>query len=128
MTEAPSTRPTWLLLVLIGTVGVCAIYAVDVIAEFDGGTRAGLRILALVAAVVVAGVVYQRWGALPKRAPADHAMAGAGLLGGALVASSTFAAGSAVFANAIIGALGCVAMLVALVAARATVSTTKDHR
>jgi peptidoglycan/LPS O-acetylase OafA/YrhL len=117
-----------MILVLVGTVGVCAIYAIDVITSVDGGTRAGLRIAALVGAVLVAGVVYQRWGALPERTPADHAMAGAGLIGGALVASSTFAAGSAVFANAVTGALGCVAMLVALVAARTTVSPTKDPR
>lgn len=117
-----------MILVLGGTVGVCAVYAVDVITSVDGGARAGLRILALVGAVVVAGAVYQRWGALPQRTPADHAMAGAGLLGGALVASSTFAAGPGVFANAVTGALGCVAMLVALVAARTTIPTTKDPR
>ncbi len=128
MTDTTSTRPTWLLLVLIGAVGVCALYAVDVVAAVSGGQRAGLRVAALVAAVLVAGVTYQRWGSAPARTPAHHAMAAAGLLGGALIASSSFAAGSGVFGNPVTGALGCVAMLVALVAARVTVSETKDLR
>lgn len=128
MTEPPSTRPTWLLLVLIGAVGVCALYAIDVIGTVNSGQRAGLRVAALVGAVLVAGATYQRWGSVPARTPAHHAMAAAGLLGGALVASSSFSAGDGVFGNAVTGALGCVAMLVALVAARATVSETKDLR
>lgn len=128
MTETRAVRPVWMLLVLIGAVGVCALYAIDVVGTVDGGQRAGLRVAALVGAVLVAGATYQRWGSVPARTPAHHAMAAAGLLGGALVASSSFSAGAGVFGNPTTGALGCVAMLVALVAARATVSESKDHR
>lgn len=117
-----------MLLVLIGAIGVCVLYAVDAFATFGGGERAGLRVAALVGAVLVAGATYQRWGSVPARTPAHHAMAAAGLLGGALIASSSFSSGAGVFGNAVTGALGCVAMLVALVAARVTLSESKDVR
>lgn len=99
-------------------------FAIDLLISVEGGLRGGLRAVVVVAAVVVAGTFYQRWSIVPTRATPHHAMAGLGLVGGALVASSAFGTGAGVFGNEVTGALGLAALWVAVIAARTTLTTS----
>ena len=131
--SSPTSIPTpgrspWLLIVAASTVVVVVAFVVDAIAEVDGSVRSALRVVVVVGAALSAGTLYQRWSIVPVRTPAHHAMAAAGLLGGALVASSAFSNGPGVFGTGTTGALGAAALLVALLAARFTLAAPKESR
>lgn len=108
----------------VALVVAVVVFAVDLLSDIDGGTRAGLRVVVIVAAIVVAGTFYQRWSIVPTRAVPHHVMAALGLIGGALVASSAFSTGAGVYGNQITAALGLAALCVAVLAALATLTTS----
>lgn len=100
------------------------VFVADLLFDIDGGMRGGLRIVVIVAAIAVAGTFYQRWSTVPARAVPHHAMAALGLIGGALVASSAFSVEPGVYGNQITALLGLSALVLAVIAARATLATS----
>lgn len=122
----PSVRqqyPSWVHVPFVAVAVTAVIFVVDLLVSVDGTPRAGLRVVVIVAAIVVAGTFFQRWSIVPARHLPHHVMAGLGLVGGALVASSAFGLDAGVFGNEVTGALGLAALWVAVIAARTTHST-----
>lgn len=75
-----------------GEIAVLVLLVLDLVADGLGDTAVTVgRGAALVAAFVVAGVIYQGWSVATRRPPALHVAAGVALLGGAFVAAAVFA-------------------------------------
>lgn len=116
-------NPLWVRSAFVAIGVIAGVYAADLLAELEGTTRTVLRIAAIVAAAVAAGTFFQRWSVVPARTVPHHAMAALGLLGGALVASSAFGAGPGAFGNELTASLGLAALVVSLLAARASLAS-----
>lgn len=107
-----------LALVVVAEVVLLALYAADALAQVgwpDGFVLVG-RVLVVVAALLVAGACYQRWGSVAQaqRTPVLHAAAGASLVGGAALASSvTSAADGRLLSDSLLTTLGVAALVAA---------------
>lgn len=115
----------------IGGLVVLAAYVVDLLAgaalsETVAGTG---RAAAVIGAVVCAGVLYQVWSVRKGHTPRDHAAVAAGLLGGALAASSAFSAPSGeIFGNPLTASAGVAGLALALYGSRPAPVPTKGPR
>jgi len=115
----------------IAGVVVLVAYVVDLVAGDDLGTGAAGagRAVAIVGAVVCAGVVYQSWSIRRQHTPRDHAAVAAALLGGALTASSAFSAPSGqIFGSSVTAAAGVAGLALALAGSRPTPIRTEGPR
>ena len=110
---------------------VLVAYVVDLVAGgdlSDGAAGAG-RALAIVGAVICAGIVYQSWSTRRQHTPREHAAVAAALLGGALAASSAFSAPSGqIFGSSLTAAAGVAGLVLALVGSRPTPIRTEGPR
>ena len=118
-THTPAT-PVWFKLAAFASAAVLVCLLVDRFGDPAGTTRTVLQAVALGGAAIAAGTFYQHWSTVPVRLVPHHVMAGLGLLGGALVASSAVSADAGVFGNAITASRGAAALLVATAAASST--------
>jgi peptidoglycan/LPS O-acetylase OafA/YrhL len=106
-------------------------YVIDLLAGSDLSRPAATtgRVAVVIAAMVCAGVVYQSWSVRRQHTPRDHAAAAAGLLGGALAASSAFSAPAGqIFGNSLTAAAGVAGLALALVGSRPTTISTEGRR
>ncbi len=103
------------------------VLAVDLADKWSGDARPGIRVLALVAAAVFAGVSYVHWESAKVRVPATHAAAALGLLGGALVVASVFSSGlDVIFRDLRLAALGMLGITLSYVAAQLSIFAQED--
>jgi hypothetical protein len=110
---------------------VLVAYVADLAAgsNLDKDVATAGRFAVIIGAAVCAGVVYQLWSVRKQHTPRDHAAAAAGLLGGALAASSAFSAHEGdIFGNSITGAAGVAGLALALAGSRPTTISTEGHR
>lgn len=104
-------------------------YVVDIVADLSNDAVSIGRIVVIIGALICAGIVYQSWSVRPKHTPREHAAAAAGLLGGALAASSAFSAPAGqVFGNSVTAAAGVAGLVLALLGSRPTTITTEGRR
>jgi peptidoglycan/LPS O-acetylase OafA/YrhL len=114
------TSRAWAAATIAGVI-VLIVYVVDLVAGSELSKRASdtARVAVVIAAVVCAGVIYQSWGARRQHTARDHAAVAAGLLGGALAASSAFsAAAGQVFGSSVTASAGVAGLALALLGSR----------
>lgn len=106
-------------------------YLADLVAGDDLSKNAASigRTAVIAAAVICAGVVYQRWSVRKQYTSSDHAAVAAALLGGALAASSAFSAPAReIFGNSVTAAAGVAGLALALAGSRPTTISTEGRR
>lgn len=104
-------------------------YVVDLAADLGKDAASAGRVAAIIGAVICAGIVYQAWSVRSQHTPRDHAAAAAGLLGGALAASSAFSATAGqIFGNSLTAAAGVAGLALALVGSRPAPISTEGRR
>ncbi|MEO6606320.1 MAG: hypothetical protein ABIN55_11945 [Aeromicrobium sp.] len=124
-------KTRWHLISFVATFAVLAVFAADVVADVDWseGTLPGLRLLVLAASALLAGLYYWHWESVKVRAPATHAAAALGLLGGALLVASVFGSGrgEAVFRGTVMAAAGMAAVALAHFLGRLSIFAQEDN-
>lgn len=108
------------VVVVVAVVVLLAVFGADVVAGvgWSDGAALGAKVAAVAAALLVAGVCYQRWGSVTteQRTPLVHAAAGASLVGGAALASAvTSAADDRVVGGSPLATVGVAALVAAAV-------------
>lgn len=112
----------WQITAFIAELVVLALFAAELATDWTPDARPGIRVLAVFAAAVFAGAMYVHWESATRRAPATHAAAGLGLLGGGLVVASVFSSGlDTVFRHTVMAGLGVSAMVLSYVLAQLSV-------
>lgn len=103
------------------------VLALDLADKWPSDALPGIRVLALVAAVVFAGTTYIHWESAKVRVPATHAAAALGLLGGALVVASVFSSGlDVIFRDLRLAAIGMLGITLSYVASQLSVFAQED--
>jgi len=112
-----------------GAIVVLVAYVVDLGADLSKDAASIGRIAVIAGAAICAGIVYQSWSVRTHHTARDHAAAAAGLLGGALAASSAFSASAGqIFGNSLTAAAGVAGLALGLVGSRPTPISTEGRR
>lgn len=115
-------KTRWQIAAFLAELVLLALFAVELATDWSEDALPGIRVLAVIAALVFAGCMYYHWEAVEERVPATHAAAGLGLVGGALMASSVFTSGlDVVFRSTPMAAIGMSAIVLSYVLAQFSV-------